>query len=46
MTEQTQTDGPLINLTAQEEAPQEAPMAVHEPDPGGGTGAKRGRPCI
>ena len=34
MTEQTQTDGPLINLTAQEEAPKEAPMAIHEPDPG------------
>jgi len=33
MTEETQTDGPLINLTAPEETPQEAPMSIHEPDP-------------
>jgi hypothetical protein len=33
MTEQTQIDGPLINLTAPEETPQEAPMSIHEPDP-------------
>ena len=44
MTEQTQTDGPLINLTAQEEAPQEAPMAVHEPDPGAAPAQKEADP--
>tara|TARA_R110000803_G_scaffold67203_1_gene128835 strand:- start:7143 stop:7892 length:750 start_codon:yes stop_codon:yes gene_type:complete len=35
MTDDQKTDGPLINLSAQEEtAPQEAPMAIHEPEPG------------
>jgi hypothetical protein len=35
MTDNQETTGSLINLSAQEEAaPQEAPMAIHEPAPG------------